>query len=113
MSLPLGIGRPGAKASRHCAQPARGLRASAAGLAIAAMTLFLRVHPCGKQYRLPAEEEAGEVTKSLAEVLGNRGCVVLGYELADQPRNTAVVLINGNVVECVELVDVPEERREQ
>jgi predicted amidohydrolase len=73
------------------------------------MTLFLRIYPSGQQYRLPREEEAGEVTKALAEVLGNRGCVVLGYEMADHPRNTAVVLINGNVVECAELVDVPEE----
>jgi predicted amidohydrolase len=73
------------------------------------VALFLRVYPSGQQYRLPSEEEAGEVTKALAEVLGNRGCVVLGYELPDQPRNTAVVLINGNVVECLELVDVPDE----
>jgi len=73
------------------------------------VALFLRVYPGGRQYRLPREEEAGEVTKSLAEVLGNRGCVVLGYEVPDQPRSTAVVLINGNVVESVELVDVPEE----
>jgi hypothetical protein len=34
---------------------------------------------------------------------------VLGYEMPDQPDNTAVVLINGNVVECAELVDVPGE----
>ena len=74
------------------------------------MSLFLRVFPSGRQYRLPMEEEAGEVTKALAEVLGNRGCVVLGYEMADQPRNTAVVLINGNVVECLELVDVPDDQ---
>jgi hypothetical protein len=73
------------------------------------MTLFLRVYPSRQQYRLPDQEEAGEITKSLAEVLGNRGCVVLGYELPDQPRSTAVVLINGNVVESVELVDVPDE----
>jgi predicted amidohydrolase len=73
------------------------------------VALFLRVYPCRQQYRLPNEEEAGEITKSLAEVLGGRGCVVLGYEMPDQPRNTAVVLINGNVVECVELVDVPDE----
>ncbi|HEX4281908.1 MAG TPA: hypothetical protein VHZ27_14170 [Solirubrobacteraceae bacterium] len=49
----------------------------------------------------------GEVTKSLAEVLGNRGCVVLGYDVPDQSRANAVVLINGNVVESVELVDIP------
>jgi len=74
------------------------------------MTLFLRVYPSGCQYRLPKEEEAGEVTKALAEVLGNRGCMVLGYEMPDQPRNTAVLLINGNVVESVELVDVRDEQ---
>jgi hypothetical protein len=62
-----------------------------------------------QQYRLPKEEEAGEVTKALAEVLGSRGCLVLGYEMPDQPKSTAVVLINGNVVECAELVDVPDE----
>ena len=73
------------------------------------MTLFLRVYPSRQQYRLPKEEEAGAVTKALAEVLGARGCVVLGYELPDQPDSTAVVLINGNVVECAELVDVPNE----
>lgn len=72
------------------------------------MALFLRVFPSRQEYRLPDEEEAGEVTKSLAEVLGSRGCVVLGYEVPDQPRANAVVLINGNVVECVELVDVPD-----
>jgi predicted amidohydrolase len=72
------------------------------------VALFLRVYPSRQQYRLPAGEEPGEVTKALAEVLGNRGCLVLGYELPDQPRNTAVVLINGNVVESVELVEVPE-----
>jgi hypothetical protein len=76
------------------------------------MTLFLRVHPGGQQYRLPEGEEAGEVTKGLAEVLGNRGCVALGYEIPDQPRNTAVLLINGNVVDSVELVDVPDEGRQ-
>jgi hypothetical protein len=70
------------------------------------VALFLRIYPSRQQYRLPTEEEAGDVTKSLAEVLGNRGCLVLGYELPDQPRNTAVVLINGNVVECAELIEV-------
>jgi hypothetical protein len=73
------------------------------------MAVFLRVYPSGHQYRLPKEEEAGEVTKALAEVLGNRGCVALGYELPDQPRSKAVLLINGNVVDCVELVEVPDE----
>jgi predicted amidohydrolase len=73
------------------------------------MALFLRVYPSRQQYRLPKEEEPGEVTKSLAEVLGNRGCIVLGYEMPDQPRSTAVVLINGNVAECVELIEVPDE----
>ena len=73
------------------------------------MALFLCVYPGRQQYRLPKEEEAGDVTKSLAEVLGSRGCVVLGYEVPDQPRNIAVVLINGNVVESVELVEVPDE----
>jgi predicted amidohydrolase len=73
------------------------------------VTLFLRVYPTRQQYRLPKEEEAGEVVKALAEVLGSRGCMVLGYEMPDQPNNTAVVLINGNVVECAELVDVPDE----
>ncbi len=72
------------------------------------MALFLRVYPSRQQYRLPREEEAGEVTQSLAEVLGSRGCIVLGYEIPDQPRNTAVVPINGNVVECVELVEAPD-----
>ena len=71
------------------------------------MSLFLRLYPSGQQYSLPDEETAGEVTKALAEVLGSRGCLVLGYEMPDQPDSTAVVLINGNVVECAELVDVP------
>jgi predicted amidohydrolase len=71
------------------------------------MTLFLRLYPSRQQYRLPKEESAGEITRSLAEIMGNRGCLVLGYELPDQPYSTAVVLINGNVVECAELVDVP------
>jgi hypothetical protein len=75
------------------------------------MPLFLRVHPGGRQYRLPDGEDAGEMTQSLAEVLGKRGCVALGYELPDEPRGTAVVLINGNVVECVELVEVPQASR--
>jgi hypothetical protein len=38
--------------------------------------------------------------------------MVLGYEMPDQPRSIAVVLINGNVVESVELVEVPDERDE-
>jgi hypothetical protein len=29
--------------------------------------------------------------------------------MPDQPKSTAVVLINGNVVECAELVEVPDE----
>jgi hypothetical protein len=73
------------------------------------MTLFLRVHPSGQQYRLPRGEEAGDVTRSLAEIMGKRGCLVLGYEIPDEPRSNAVVLINGNVAECVELVEVPGE----
>ena len=73
------------------------------------MALFLRVHPHGQQYFLPKEEAAGEVTKALAETLGNRGCVVLGYEIPNQPQARAVVLINGNVVESVELIEVPDE----
>jgi hypothetical protein len=73
------------------------------------VTVFLRVYPSRQQYRLPQDEGAGEVTKALAEVLGGRGCLVLGYEMPDQPDNTAVVLINGNVVECAELIDVPHE----
>jgi predicted amidohydrolase len=72
------------------------------------VALFLRVFPSRQEYRLPDEEDAGEVTKSLAEVLGSRGCVVLGYGVPDQPRANDVVVINGNVVECVELVDVPD-----
>jgi hypothetical protein len=76
------------------------------------MALFLRLYPGGRQYRLPKEEGAGEVTKSLAEVLGNRGCVVLGYDIPDQPDSTAVVLINGNVVSSAELVDVPDRPRD-
>ncbi|HTP20043.1 MAG TPA: hypothetical protein VMJ65_10595 [Solirubrobacteraceae bacterium] len=47
--------------------------------------------------------------ESLAEVLGTRGCIVLGYAVPDQPRSDAVFLINGNVVGCVELVEVPDE----
>jgi predicted amidohydrolase len=74
------------------------------------VSLFLRLYPSRQQYRLPEEETAGEVTKALAEVLGSRGCLVLGYEMPDQPDNTAVVLINGNVVECAELVDGHEAR---
>ena len=70
------------------------------------MSVFLRVYPSRQQYRLPEGEAAGEVTKALAEVLGNRGCMVLGYEMPDQPRSTGVVLINGNVVDSVELVEV-------
>ena len=58
------------------------------------MPLFLRVHPGGRQYRLPDGEDAGEVIKSLAEVLGNRGCVVLGYELPEQPRSTRVGIVS-------------------
>jgi hypothetical protein len=73
------------------------------------VTLFLRLYPSRQQYQLPSGEEAAEVTKAIAEVLGNRGCTVLGYEIPDQPRSTAIVLINGNVVECAELVDVPDE----
>jgi predicted amidohydrolase len=76
------------------------------------MALFLRVYPSRQQYRLPKEEEPGEVTKSLAEVLGSRGCIVLGYEIPDQPGTTAVVLINGNVAECVELIEVPDQAPE-
>ena len=72
------------------------------------MALFLRVYP-SRQHRLPGDEQVGEVTKSLAEVPGTGGCVVLGYDVPDQPRSDAVVLINGNVVECVELVEVPDE----
>jgi hypothetical protein len=55
-------------------------------------------------HELHYEKKAGEITKSLAEVLRSRGCLVLGYETPDQPRDTAVVLINGNIVECAELV---------
>ena len=73
------------------------------------MALFVRLYPSRQQYRLPKEEEPPEVIKSLAEVLGSRGCLVLGYEMPDQPDNTAVVLINGNVVECVEVVEVPDQ----
>jgi len=75
------------------------------------VTLFLRVYPSRQQYRLPEDESAGEIIKSLADVLGNRGCVVLGYDLPDQADSNAVVLINGNSVDCVEVVDVPEGRR--
>jgi hypothetical protein len=76
------------------------------------MTLFLRVHPHGQQYRLPKQDEAGDVTQSIAEILGKRGCVVMGYDVPDQPRADAVVLINGNVVESIELVDVPDDESE-
>jgi predicted amidohydrolase len=73
------------------------------------VTVFLRVYPSRQQYRLPREEDPGELTTALAEILGKRGCVVLGYDVPDQPRCNAVVLINGNVVDTVELVDVPDE----
>lgn len=73
------------------------------------MTLFLRAYPTRQQYRVSSDEAAGEVTEALAEVPGGRDCMVLGHETPDQPRNTAVVPINGNVVESVELVDIPDE----
>lgn len=73
------------------------------------MTLFLRVYPSRQQYRLPDDVEPAEIITSLAEVLGNRGAVVLGFDVPDQPRTEAVVVINGNVVECAELVDVPDD----
>ncbi|HTX32386.1 MAG TPA: hypothetical protein VMD09_13470 [Solirubrobacteraceae bacterium] len=41
------------------------------------MTLLLHVYPGRQQYQLP-KEEAGEITKSVAEVLGNR-------EILDRP----------------------------
>ena len=34
---------------------------------------------------------------------------MLGYDVPDQTRANAVVLINGNVVESVELVEVPDD----
>jgi len=71
------------------------------------MTLFVRVYPGRHEYRLPEGEEAGAVTKALAEVVGSSGCLVLGYEAPDHGHGNAVVVISGNV-ECVELVDVPE-----
>jgi hypothetical protein len=73
------------------------------------MALFLRVHPHGQQYRLPDADDVADVTKSVAEVLGQRGCVVLGYDVPDQPRADAVVIINGNVVQAVELIETPDE----
>jgi hypothetical protein len=76
------------------------------------MTLFLHVHPGGRLYQLPREEDGAEIVKSLAEVLGSDGCVVIGYDLPDQPRARATVLINGRTVETVEVVDVPPERDE-
>jgi hypothetical protein len=33
------------------------------------------------------------------------------YEVPDQPDSDAVVLINGNTVDCIEVVDVPDARR--
>jgi hypothetical protein len=36
----------------------------------------------------------------------------MGYDVPDQPRADAVVLINGNVVESIELVDVPDDESE-
>ena len=73
------------------------------------MALFLRVYPSRQQYRLPKEEEPGEVIQALAEMFGRGDCLAVGYEVPDQPRATAVVLINGSVVECVEVVEVPDE----
>jgi hypothetical protein len=73
------------------------------------MALFLRVPPSRQQYRLPRDEEVGDVAKSLAEVLGSRGCVTLGYDVPDQPRADTVVLINGNEVQCIELLEVLDE----
>jgi hypothetical protein len=48
------------------------------------VALFLPIYPTRQQCRLLTEEEAGEVTKSLAEVLGSGGCLVLGYEMPEQ-----------------------------
>jgi hypothetical protein len=72
------------------------------------MAVFVRVFPGGRQYLLRKDEEPGEVIKSMAEVLGNRGCVVLGYDVPDQPRSNAAVLLNGNVIESIEVLDVPD-----
>lgn len=71
------------------------------------MTLFLRVQPGGRQYRLPDEEDGAEIIQALADVIGSEGCVVLGYELPDHPRANATVILSGLSVESVELVDVP------
>jgi hypothetical protein len=37
--------------------------------------------------------------------------VVLGYAVPAQPRSDAVLLINGHVVGCIEVVEVPDEER--
>jgi hypothetical protein len=44
-------------------------------------------------------------------MLGTRGSVVRGYDVPNQIRSDAVTLVNGNVVECVEPVEVPARSR--
>jgi adenylate kinase len=53
---------------------------------------------------IDGDRPADAVTESIQDGLRARG-----YEMPDQPKSTAVVLINGNVVECAELVEVPDE----
>ncbi len=61
------------------------------------MALFLRMYPSRQRHRLPKEEEAGEVTKSLAEVLGSHGCMVPGRGCAEPQRCPEPTPIRGTV----------------
>jgi hypothetical protein len=73
------------------------------------MALLLRVNPHGREYRLPAEDSAIDVIRTITEMIDARQTVAIGYEPAGHPGGRAVLLINGRMVESVEVIDVPEE----
>jgi hypothetical protein len=72
------------------------------------MPLILRVNPHGREYRLPPEDTAIDVIRTITEMVDARQTVAIGYEPADHPGARAVLLLNGRNVDSVEVVDLPE-----
>lgn len=70
------------------------------------MAYVLIVGSGGTNYRLPADTDLSALRRDIADTFVNRGALELRVELGDNPLKTASLILNGNALECVAVIEV-------
>ena len=59
-------------------------------------------------WRLPADSDVGEITERLKTAMETGTVERVTIEMNDDPLNRAELLVNGSVVACAAVVELPE-----